>query len=138
MRTLTLNLQVLKLECHGNHEFLEKASGLGHPKHFLNAIPKELGRAISHITSTSMISLARDRTQTARQWMIRALQLKEEEETYKKKLPDHCSKVLKTKKLLVFDEMIKSSGYADLGIAKEEESEYKSQLRLNLVLILHL
>ena len=66
-----------------------------------------------------MISLARDRTQTARRWMIRALQLKEEEETYKKKLPDHCSKVLKTKKLLVFDEMIKSSGYADLGIAKD-------------------
>ena len=51
--------------------------------------------------------------------MLRAMQLKEEEEAYKKKLPSHCSDVLKRKKLLVFEEMIKSCGYADVGIAKD-------------------
>ena len=100
-------------------EFIKKASGLGHPKHFLKSIPSELGRAISHITSSSMVSLARERTQAARYWMLRAMQLKEEEEAYKKKRPGHCSDVLRTKKLLVFEEMIKSCGYADVGIARD-------------------
>ena len=101
------------------HEFIEKAAGIGHPKHFLNAIPKELEKTISHVTSTSTVSIARERTQVARHWMLRAMKLKEEEEMFKNGLPDHCSKVLKTKKLRVFDEMVRSSGYADLGIVKD-------------------
>ena len=93
--------------------------GLGHPKHFLNTIPKELGRAISHIASSSMVSLARERTQSARPWMLRDMQLKEDECNFKKTLSDHCSEVLRNKKVLVVDEMIKCSGYGDKNIAKD-------------------
>ena len=69
-------------------------------------------------TSSSTVSLARER-KTARYWMLRALQLREEEDDFKKKLPDQCLEVLKNKKILVFEEMIKAFGYGDKNIAKD-------------------
>lgn len=66
-----------------------------------------------------MVSIARERTQAARFCMLRAMQLKGDETAYKEKLPSHCLDVLKTKKLLLFDDMVKSCGYADVGIARD-------------------
>ena len=42
--------------------------------------------------------------------MLRAMQLKEDECNFKKTLSDHCSEVLRNKKVLVVDEMIKCMG----------------------------
>lgn len=42
-------------------------------------------------------------------WVLRALEFRDEEVTYKISLSDHCNEVLASKRLLVFDEMLKES-----------------------------
>ena len=100
-------------------EFVSKAAGLGHPKHFMNAAPKELQRTIDVISTSSSSSLAKTRTEEARKWMLRALQTKDEELLRRGEMADHCKDILAKKRLVIFGEMIKESGYGDLNLAAD-------------------
>ena len=53
-------------------EFVRRAAGLGHPKLFLKAIPREMDDVIHTIWSLSPLELGRMRTEVARKWLLRS------------------------------------------------------------------
>ena len=63
--------------------------------------------------------LSKERTAVSRRWFLRAVELRDEEMALKKPMPDHCSKVLHQKRLLVFVEMLKSRGYKDVMLVRD-------------------
>ena len=101
-------------------EFIQRAAGLGHPKHFLKSIPREMEEAICTISSMSAQEVGRTRTEVARKWLSRSLELREKE-CEKHDMEAHCKEVLAKKNLTIFSEVIESSGYEDVNIAKDIE-----------------
>ena len=99
-------------------EFVSRAVAKEHPKSVVRTIPKELSDAIEKSVGMSPLDLSKERTAVSRRWFLRAVELRDEEMALKKSMPDHCSKVLHQKRLLVFEEMLKSRGYKDVMLAK--------------------
>ena len=64
------------------------------------------------------------RTEVARKWLLRSLELREKECEKHDAMEIHCKEVLSKKNLMVFDEMIKSCGYEDVNIARDIESGF--------------
>lgn len=100
-------------------EFLDKASGLGHPRLFLNGIPDELEQTIRYNVSANEYEAGRFRTETLRKWMTRAVELREAERELKQGMSEHRSRILGDKKLLLFQEMLDSTGYPDGSLAAD-------------------
>ena len=105
-------------------EFIRRAAGLGRPKLFLKAIPREMDDVIHTISSLSPLELGRMRTEVARKWLLRSQELREKEYEKHNAMEKHCKEVLVKKNLTVFDEMVKSCGYGDVNIAKDIENGF--------------
>ena len=108
----------------GPAEFVQRAAGLGHPKLFLKAIPREMDEVIHTISSLSPLELGRMRTEAARKWLLRSHELREKECEKHNAMEKHCKEVLVKKNLTIFDEMIKSCGYEDVSIARDIENGF--------------
>ena len=63
----------------GPAEFVRRAAGVGHPKLFPKAIPREMDDVIHTISSLSPLELGRKRTEIARRWILRSQELRERE-----------------------------------------------------------
>lgn len=101
------------------HDFVTRALAKEHPKAVVKTIPTELANAIEKSISVSPSDLSKERTAISRKWFLRACELREREISFKESLPNHCSEVLNSKRLLVFEEMLKASGYKDAKLVKE-------------------
>ena len=100
-------------------EFVSRAAAKDHPKAVVRVIPKELSDAIEKSVETSPLDLSKERTAVSRRWFLRAVELRDKELALKESMPDHCSKVLHQKRLLVFEEMLKSGGYKDVKLVRD-------------------
>ena len=90
-----------------------------HPREVLQVIPDNLADTIEVITHTSDVDVARCRTVEVRKWVIKAKEFIDQEDKLKSSLDDHCKKILASKKLVLFREMLKECGHADVTIASE-------------------
>ena len=102
-------------------EFIQGAAGMGHPKHLLKSIPGEMETVIHTISSMSALDMGRTRTEVARKWLVRPNELREEERHKHDMMETHSREVMAKKNLIVFGEMVESSGYGDINIAKDIE-----------------
>ena len=100
-------------------EFVSRAVAKEHPKSVVRLIPKELSDAIEKSVGMSPLDLSKERAAVSRRWFLRAVELRDEEMALKKSMPDHCSKVLHQKRLLVFEEVLKSGGYKDVMLVRD-------------------
>ena len=100
-------------------EFVEDAVEVGHPINNVCVLPKVLHDAIQKLRSSKPCELAKDRLRTLRFWMDRASSLRTEEEEIHCKLPAPLARILRPKRLALFEEMLKHYGYPDLGVVSE-------------------
>ena len=100
-------------------EFVAIALAKEHPKAVVRTIPIELSNAIEKSVHMSPLDLSKERIAVSRHWFLRAVELRDSETSLKKAMPEHCSKVLRQKRLLVFEEMLKAGGYRDTMLVKD-------------------
>ena len=99
------------------HEFVEDAVKVGHPISNVCVLPKVLRDAIHKLRSCKPGELAKERLDTLKCWMARANSLKNEEEELHSKLPPPLARILRPKRLALFEEMLKHYGYP--GVVSE-------------------
>ena len=86
----------------------------GHP--FDALLPSVLEEAIDFNASHTLAETAEVRTGWFKYWLNRMGALKEEEAALKASMPPERAKVLEGKNLLLWQEMLRASGYPDLGV----------------------
>ena len=100
-------------------EFIAKALHAQHPRLIVDGIPKEIHASIDCMVSSPLHSRMAERSETLRRWLSRALSLKEDEDSLKSELPDHCRRVLYKKRLLLFGELLAEVDHPDTAIASQ-------------------
>ena len=99
--------------------FVKMAIEKQHPREVLQVMPDNLADTIEVITHSSDVDMARCRTAEARRWVIKAKEFIDQEDKLKSSLDSHCKKILASKKLVLFREMLKECGHADVTIASD-------------------
>ena len=97
-------------------EFIEAAVKLGHPKSFLKALPAELDHVVKSLTSLSDYELVAHRSNWLRKWTKRAGELNSNELEFQCNLDDKARQVVKGKRILLFEEMLRDSQYCDIQV----------------------
>lgn len=100
-------------------EFLEKATLFEHPLAIRRAIPEALVGAIKMHCQLSPVDIAKSRLRTLLFWNARAKQLEAEECKLKESMDPIVAGVVCKKRILLFREMLKESGYPDVGAEDE-------------------
>ena len=100
-------------------DFIAQALDVKHPRLMVDGIPPETEAAIDRTSNTPGHLLISQRADTLRRWMSRALELNEDEQNLKDELPEHCARVLRSKRLLLFSELLKEVDYPDTGISAQ-------------------
>ena len=95
------------------HEFLDKAAAAGHPRHLVEGLPKSLRQTIDFLASTSPHEIGAKRTEAMRFWVLRAKELEPAEARYRAGMATHCQKILASKRLILFKEMLEAAGHSD-------------------------
>ena len=72
-------------------------------------------------SSMSALDMGRTRTEVARKWLLRSNELREKERQKHDMMETHSREVMAKKNLIVFSEMVESSGYGDVNIARDIE-----------------
>ena len=67
----------------------------------------------------SPLEVGRHRTEELRKWMGRANDLQGVEDSLKAKLPEHCARILKKKRLALFKEMLECSKHKKATIVAD-------------------
>ena len=100
-------------------EFVTMAIKQGHPSHFIESVPTRLKRCIDNIASSSLATVAQERTEAMRYWTLRAKETRDRERAAMKEAPPHCRDVLKRKDLTLFDEILQSIDYDDVDLCND-------------------
>ncbi|CAE7346353.1 unnamed protein product [Symbiodinium sp. KB8] len=97
-------------------EFIQEAVRRGHPKRMFSGVPPVLERVIKENASTTGADTAKWRTEQLRRWTLRAEELRNEEAALKDSEAPHLKKILSPKRLCLMREMIRETGYRDVGL----------------------
>ena len=97
-------------------EFIREAVRRGHPKRLFSGVPPVLERVIKENASTTEADISKWRTEQLRRWTLRAQQLQDEETKLKDSLAPHLKGILSSKRLCLMREMIRETGYGDVGL----------------------
>ena len=103
-------------------EFIREASVAGHPKNFRGLLPKPLEYAIELNAKLSSSELVALRAAWVKKWIGRISELEPEENKLKSNMADHLKHILKSKRLLVFREMLSDLKYPGMGVFDEISS----------------
>lgn len=100
-------------------EFVEQAMKAKHPLSLDSAVPQQLLDALHFTIDNDDATVARGRAEFFSFWTRRALQLEDDEKNLKKSMQHDVANAVKGKRILLFEEMLKSTGYPDLGVVDE-------------------
>ena len=98
-------------------EFLNKAKKLVHPFDRPVVVPPKVAAAICRSASLGPGALANHRSTTLKYYENKASSLQQAEDSLHSKLESGIQEVVKTKRILLFKEMLRDIGYDDLGVA---------------------
>ena len=96
--------------------FIDAAVNLGHPKSFLKALPCELERVVESLTTLCDYDLVTHRSNWLKRWTKRASDLSMDEVALQKQLDIKAREVVKGKRILLFEEMLRESQYYDMDV----------------------
>ena len=94
-------------------EFVAEAASRGHPKELLNSLPPELHETILFLASSRDHEIVEARSAFFRKWLTKASELHSKEASLKESLDPDFRKVVASKKILLFEEMVKEYGLPD-------------------------
>ena len=94
-------------------DFAERAIKCGHPRGMAIHLPELVKDVIKQNIDMPPAELALHRCKELTKWTVRAQQLQKQEEEFKSGLPQHMQSLMKTKRLLLFREMLVSVDYPD-------------------------
>ena len=100
-------------------EFLEKAVEAGHPSSFRSFLPIQLDQCVQLYFSMNVLDRMKMRIDKLKFWMRRMLDLRSDEKALHKSLHPEVEAVLHRKRILVWEEMLKSIDYSDMGVVRE-------------------
>eukprot|EP00435_Cladocopium_sp_Y103_P002221 s3673_g1.t1 len=100
-------------------EFMRMAIQAGHLASLESFLPMRLSRCITAAFGMSSANRMRHRTQTLKFWLKRSLELKEPETQLHEALHPNVAAVLKGKRILLWEEMLKAIKYGDMGVVDE-------------------
>ena len=98
-------------------EFICAAVELGHPKSFLKTLPEELYEVIAKLSSWQDADIVEARACWLKKWVNRANELRMEESHLHSTIDSEGAKVVSSKRILLFKEMLDEAGYYDKSIA---------------------
>lgn len=100
-------------------EFFEEAVKAGHPKAMGSFLPKRLEVMIDQQSFMSAEQRNRMRLEKLAFFLKRAHQLRSQEADFKQTLHPDVRKILKSKRILLWQEMLQSINYEDMGVVTE-------------------
>ena len=98
------------------HEFIEAAVNLGHPKSFLKTLPNELEHVVEQISWLADPDLMQLRINWLKKWIDRADAIKTTEVDLHESFDFSTRRVISGKRIKLFKEMLEDAGYHDLGV----------------------
>ena len=105
-------------------EFAKQARRAGHPAHLHLGIPPQLKQAIDKNSSMTPLQIMHLRAAQSQRWITRARELEAAEATFKQSLPPHIRASLKSKRILLFKEMLEAAHYPDKAVADDMASGF--------------
>ena len=100
-------------------DFAAQAVQTGHPRSFAVHLPQEVVSVLEENISGADFTLAKKRVAYLCKWTRRAKHLGPAEQEFKQSLPEHQRHLLKSKRLLVFQEMLDELGYPDKHLVRD-------------------
>ena len=101
------------------NEFKQAACNAGHPKLLKTPLPQHLQHAIDLNKKMNPNELLEFRERWFQKWEARAKQLEPQEDDLKQSLPEHLREILKSKRLLLWKELLHDIEYEDQGVFDE-------------------
>ena len=105
-------------------EFVTQARRAGHPAHLHLGIPPQMKHTIDKNASVTPLQIMKIRTAQSQRWITRAAELEKAEAAFKQSLPPHIRASLKTKRILLFKEMLEAAHYPDRAVADDMASGF--------------
>ena len=100
-------------------QFISKAVNAGHPKKLQASTPEPLKHALMTLAGVSDEQVASHRSRKLKEWVNLAHNLEADEQQLKESLrPDVCE-IVKSKRLLLWETLLKSVKYPDMGVVAE-------------------
>ncbi|CAE7243947.1 unnamed protein product [Symbiodinium natans] len=100
-------------------EFCAQARKVGHPSHLDLGLSDPLKRTIEQVGAESPSCVMQIRVQQCKRWAQRAQALEAQERVAKQALPQHIRDSLRSKRILLFQEMLSASAYPDKAIGED-------------------
>ena len=97
-------------------EFLDQATKLTHPFDWEVLLPPKVARVISHLAAAGPDQIKRYRLNQLEYWKQREASLRPQEEELHKRLHPDVERVVASKNVLLFKEMLEEIGYDDMAV----------------------
>ena len=106
-------------------EFISRALAARHPKHLFTGLPLELQTTLDTLATKSPAEIGATRTEQLRKWIGRVQELEPVEKAIKQRMSESCAKVLQSKRLAVFKELLEASDHKDETIVADIAEGFK-------------
>ena len=103
-------------------EFLDRALEVSHPMDAAKALPSELADTVRHTLDVGQLAIAKERLLFFKHWNRRAKELEPEEDHLKQSMDPLVADAVRSKRILLFEEMLRHYSYPDLGVVDELKS----------------
>ena len=100
-------------------DFLGRAVECGHPRGMAIHLPEDVKKVLEENLFMDAAELSLLRCKELLKWTNRAAALTEAERKLKSEMPQHLSRLMKNKRLLLFQEMLESVGYPDRNLVRD-------------------
>ena len=98
-------------------EFIAQASNHArHPHNLIEGVPSDIKACVEYRSEVTSESLAMDRTSTMRRWMSKLVECMDDEKSFKCDMSPHRSKILASKRLVLFRELLTEARHDDEGL----------------------
>ena len=105
-------------------KFLQRAVSVGHPHSWSSNLEPALKEVVTENISGDEVALAKKRLKFVAKWSARAKELEADEEKLHESLPEHIRKILKGKRLLLWQEMIEEYDLPDKNLVEDMKSGF--------------
>ena len=100
-------------------EFLNEAVRLCHPTKHNSLFPKEVRANVAHLSSKTVYQVAQERTEEVKRWVALSKELSTVERDLKSSISPRIAEVLKDKKLVLLERLLKEAGHEDTGLVED-------------------
>ena len=103
-------------------QFVTEAAKSGHPASIESFAPPVLHEVTEFYSKTKVHDRIKYRADQIKYWVDRCKTLAVDESKVHEKLPSHAKKLMRNKRFLLWQEMLQSCGYQDMGVVAEMQN----------------